>query len=292
MTGGKWTVDRPEVRVDPIPIPPLPFEGARIQRERITKRDSEFGATSGCPGCNAIKDNKRAQAHSDRCRMRIEEGLRTTPHGAERLDRRNEVINEALAEEVRRGEQRKKRSDRAIVAVPETEPAASAAPEPREAPVEPEANPKRRLLMKSASLTASGSGQQRQKRSIPDDESGMQVEDTPETGTGEGTASPAAPSANIRRRIAVKSEPVAVTTQEAIDGHCEKAVGIASVEQIELGNIMELSITGHLLRWARQSNFFEGLSLRKADGWNLRNHSQLTVARHLREKIHHPACWL
>ena len=34
----------------------------------------------------------------------------------------------------------------------------------------------RGLLMKSASLTASGSGQQSQKMSIPDDESGMQVE--------------------------------------------------------------------------------------------------------------------
>ena len=65
MTDGKWTVDRSEVRVDPIPIPPLPFEGARIQRERITKKDiDEFGATIGCQGCNAIKDNKRAQAHS------------------------------------------------------------------------------------------------------------------------------------------------------------------------------------------------------------------------------------
>ena len=54
----------------------------------------------------------------------------------------------------------------------------SAAPEPKEKnPIEPEANPKRRLLMKSAWLTASGSGSQRQKRSIPDDdESGMQVE--------------------------------------------------------------------------------------------------------------------
>ena len=35
--------------------------------------------------------------------------------------------------------------------------------------------------MKSAPLTASGSGQQRQKRAIPDDESGMQVEDAPKT---------------------------------------------------------------------------------------------------------------
>ena len=146
MTDGKWTVDRPAVRVDPIPIPPLPFEGARVQMERITKQDiDESGATIGCPGCNAIKDNKRAQAHSGRCRTQIEECLRTTPHGAERLDRRNEVNNEALAEEVRRGKQRKKRSDSATAAVPETD---SAAPESREAPIEPEVNPKRRLLMK------------------------------------------------------------------------------------------------------------------------------------------------
>ena len=77
------------------------------------------------------------------------------------------MINEALAEEVRRGEQMEKRSDTATVAVPETE---LAAPEPRENPIDPEANPKRRLLMKSVSLTASGSGQRKEKRSIPGDE--------------------------------------------------------------------------------------------------------------------------
>ena len=105
MTEGRWG-GQTEVRADPIPIPPLPFEGARIQRERITKQDiNEFGATIGCPGCNAIRDNKRAQAHSDRCRRRIEERPRTTPHGTEKLDRKNEVINEALAEQVRRGAQ-------------------------------------------------------------------------------------------------------------------------------------------------------------------------------------------
>ena len=38
--------------VDPTPIPPLPFEGARIQRERITKQDID--------GCSAIKDNKKS----------------------------------------------------------------------------------------------------------------------------------------------------------------------------------------------------------------------------------------
>ena len=188
MTDGKWTVDKPEVQVDPIPIPPLPFEGARIQRERITEKDiDEFGATIGCQGCNAIKDNKKAQAHSDRCRLRIEKCLRNTPHGAERLDRRNEIINEALADEVRRGEQRKNRNDGTTVAAPGTEVAAGSATGPttspaagpeRANPVEPDVNPKRRLLMKSTPLTASSSGEQRQKRLIPDDESGMQVEDT------------------------------------------------------------------------------------------------------------------
>ena len=169
------------------------------------------------------------------------------------------MINEALAEEARRGELRKKGSDRTTVAaVPETE---SAAPEPRENTIEAEANPKRRVLVKSALLMASGSGQQRQRRSIPDDESGLQVEDTPEMGT------------------VVMSEPVAVTTQEAVDGHCEKAMRIASVEKIELGNIMELSITGQVLRWAKQSNLLGGVSPRRAGGWNPKNHSQLTVGR-------------
>ena len=49
---------------------------------------------------------------------------------------------------------------------------------------------------------------------------------------------------------------------------------------------MELSIAGHVLTWTRQSNFFRRASLSKADGWNLKNHSHLTVARHLREKTH------
>ena len=223
----------------------------------------------------------RAQAHSDRCRTRIEECLRTTPHGAERLDRRNEVINEALAgrnevidealaEEATREEQRKKRSDRAAAEVPEVS-------EPREDPIESNPNPKRRLLMKSASLTASGSGQQRGGKAIPDDESGMQFEDSPEIDRG------IVDKHQTENCNEVGAE--AVTTQEAVDGYREKAMRIESVEQIELGS-MEFSLTGQVLRWARQSNLCGGVSLRKADGWNLKNHSHLTVATHLREKIH------
>ena len=93
-------------------------------------------------------------------------------------------------------------------------------------------------------------------------------------------------SANTWRRIVVKSEPVAVTTQEAVDGYCEIAMRIATAEQIELGNIMVLSIAGQMLRWPRRSNVLGGVSRRRADGWKLKNHSHLTVARHLREKTH------
>ena len=140
--------------------------------------------------------------------------------------------------------------------------------------------------MKSAPSTASGSGQQREKRTVTDAEPGMQTGDPWDMGIGESTTLPRAPSANTRRTKFVKLEPVAFTTQDAVDGYREKAMGIASVGQVELGNIMELSITGHVLKWARRSNLSGGLSLRKVNRWNLKNHSNLTVARHLREKIH------
>ena len=42
----------------------------------------------------------------------------------------------------------------------------------------------------------------------------------------------------------MKSEPVAVTTEEAVDGHCEKAMRIASVEQIELGKAENVEMGG------------------------------------------------
>ena len=101
LVDGECIVDRPMTQINPLPPPALPFEGARVQRERMTMTDMEaFGTTAGCPGCNAIRSGKRAQAHSDPCRARIEECLKTTPEGAERLDRRSEVLNEALAKDV------------------------------------------------------------------------------------------------------------------------------------------------------------------------------------------------
>ena len=96
ISDGKWTVDMLATQIDPLPPPPVPFEGARVQRGRITRTDIEaFGSTAGCPGCIAIRSGKRVQAHSDPCRVRIEECLKRTPEGAERLIRRSEVLNEA-----------------------------------------------------------------------------------------------------------------------------------------------------------------------------------------------------
>ena len=61
-----------------------------------------------------------------------------------------------------------------------------------------------RIERVSASSTASGSGQQKGKQSIPDDESRMQVKDTLEMGSDESTALPGASSANTGRRVVVK----------------------------------------------------------------------------------------
>ena len=286
MTDGRWSVDIPEVQVEVIPLPPLPFDGSRVQRERIIKQDiDEFGATVGCPGCNAIRDNKRRQAHSDRCRRRIEENLKKTPHGAERLNRREEVINEALAEEVQKRDQRRKDTDRVATAASGMTTESTQAGW-RENPIEPDPNPKRRMLMKSTSLTDSNSSHKRERRSNTDEELRMQVESTTMEKASDSAAVPETQSVNTRRRVIGKSEPVAVTTQEAIDGYREKARRIANVEQIELGNIMELSFAGQLFRGEGQASMSRGLSLCKANGWNMKNHSQLKPARKLREKIH------
>ena len=56
-----------------------------------------------------MRSGQRAQAHSDPCRVRIEERRERTPEGAEGLDRRSEVLNEALAGEVERTVRRRER---------------------------------------------------------------------------------------------------------------------------------------------------------------------------------------
>ena len=83
------------------------------------------------------------------------------------------MINEALVEEVRREEQKRRRSDRTAAAGTEAQTSAAASGS-RESPIEPD--PKRRLIMKSASTTVSGSRQEI-KKSNPDVDSRMQIEE-------------------------------------------------------------------------------------------------------------------
>ena len=122
-------------------FPPLPFEGARIHRERITKQDIEKGTFRSLQRERELKD--------------ASESLQ----GAIMLDRKNEVVNEALAEEVRTAAQRRRRIDDAAATVPQPGATTPAARDPKESPVEPDPDPKRRLLMKSAPSAASYSGQ-------------------------------------------------------------------------------------------------------------------------------------
>ena len=66
---------------------------------------------------------------------------------AERLDRRSEVTNEALAEELQRDDQRKERGSRVTTAAPAPEPAASTSNELTETPIELDPNPKSSRLI-------------------------------------------------------------------------------------------------------------------------------------------------
>ena len=62
---------------------------------------------------------------------------------------------------------------------------------------------------------------------------------------------------------------------------------IASVEHVELENIMELSVKGQVLKWATQMNPSGGLSLCKDVGWNMRSHSHLMAAQRLAREDSH-----
>ena len=83
-------------RAHSLPPPPVPFEGAQAQRESHQNRHPSLRQYCMMPGlrCDQIW---KTSTSSFRPQPRIEECLRTTPEGAERPARRNEVLNETLA---------------------------------------------------------------------------------------------------------------------------------------------------------------------------------------------------
>ena len=52
----------------------------------------------------------------------------------------------------------------------------------------------------------------------------------------------------------------APTTQEGVDGFCETGMRVAGVEQAESDTIMDMSTSGELPKWARQSSTSGGVS--------------------------------
>ena len=54
IVDGKWTLDRPTIQIDRVPPPPVPFEGASVQREKMWKPSEP----AGCPGCNAMRSGR------------------------------------------------------------------------------------------------------------------------------------------------------------------------------------------------------------------------------------------
>ena len=160
-----------------------------VQRERITRTDIEaFGTTAGCLGCNAIRS---AQAHSDLCRVRIEECRKTTPEGSERLDRRREVLNEAIAKEVDRNVRRRKetRSTAEDLAAPQ---------ELKNVPIPPDSDPRKRRAMKAAIAVASSGSPQMDSNTAVANESRMDVE-------GEERDESRGSTVQNRRRIMTKT---------------------------------------------------------------------------------------
>ena len=54
------------------------------------------GFPDGCVGCDAKRQDKTTQRHSEYCRRRVQDDLRNTEEGRERLDKAEQRFNEAL----------------------------------------------------------------------------------------------------------------------------------------------------------------------------------------------------
>ena len=135
MEGGQWT----DLKLE---CTPLQFLRCRSREHESRGRESPSKTSmsseprlvaQAATRSGTTKEHNHTQIAAESQWKNASEPLRMEQ---ERLDRRNEVIDEALAEEVRREEQWKKRSDRAAAEAPETEPTAAPVSEPREDPIE------------------------------------------------------------------------------------------------------------------------------------------------------------
>ena len=99
----------------------------------------------------------------------IEERLKTTPGDAERLDRRRDVLNEAIAKEVERNVTRREE-------VGNTAGELAASQELKEVPIPLDSDPRERRVMKAATAFASSGSSLMESSCAVADESRMDVE--------------------------------------------------------------------------------------------------------------------
>ena len=113
--------DRDEnlVKVDESEIPGDP------RRFRIAKEDIEtIGYSDKCVGCSAARQGKPTQRHSEYCGRRVQENLKGSEEGRQRLDKAEERFTEAL---VRSGERIENLGIRAAVRREENQGASTSA---------------------------------------------------------------------------------------------------------------------------------------------------------------------
>ncbi len=116
IKGVPWATRREE-EGSGVPLEVLVQENPAMQEEairptrrlRIEKKYlDKHGYTEGCKGCRAIRMGGPPVTHSEACRKRVEELIGQTPEGMEKLTRRKEAMDKALAEKIK-GEDAKKR---------------------------------------------------------------------------------------------------------------------------------------------------------------------------------------
>ena len=78
---------------------PAPETGPKTVYRMRLKRDDfiEKGFTNGCLGCKAILEGSGARGHTEACRTRMEEIMRNTSEGQDRLKRQQDRENEHLS---------------------------------------------------------------------------------------------------------------------------------------------------------------------------------------------------
>ena len=80
----------------PMHVPELPEPDVNVRPLYVRKVDvNKFGYTLDCPGCRSIRSTPVGR--SDVCRKRVMGLLSQSPEGADRVEKRKQIVDEAVA---------------------------------------------------------------------------------------------------------------------------------------------------------------------------------------------------